>query len=394
MRLLEMDATRQRAFNPRMVDGVLLAVGVLLTALAVKTPWSTMPGWVIASAGMTGSAAVWWRRSAPLSVTLVAGVAHILSGNPWPLLVGLYTSGYALEYRRLLPVLAAGTAGFVGLEWIEIGAVGVNGLAAAVAQTVGALAVGGYAGTRGQLIVSLRERAERAETEREMRIEQARAAERARIAREMHDVLAHKIALIALQSGALEVSPTADPTKVHDGAALIGTTAREASDELRSILGVLNAGDERGDPSSMGDQFGDVHSLVSTWRAAGADVELRDEVGVFPAPLQRPVYRLIQEGLANAIKHAPGAPIVVTVAGRAGYSLVVTVSNGAPGDDGLSELSGAGTGLVALEERLRLLGGTLKSGPVESGWRLEGRLPWVEADDREAETEPSVSGFL
>jgi signal transduction histidine kinase len=257
--------------------------------------------------------------------------------------------------------------------------VAFNGVIAAALQTAVVLAIGAYVGARRELVDTLRDRAERAEAERHLRVEQAKAGERTRIAREMHDVLAHKISLIALHAGALEVGPAADPARVGEAATLIGSTAREALTELRSVLGLLRS-DEAAAASPMHDQFADIGLLVTSWERAGVQVQLRDEVGHMPAAIGRAAYRLVQEGLTNAHKHAPGAAVDVTIIVD-GDEMAVSVVNGGPDDSGDAGLAGTGAGLVGLGERLRLLGGTLASGRHGAGgWKLEGRFPWPASD--------------
>jgi signal transduction histidine kinase len=402
-----LDAARRRAADARAVDAVLVVLCAGLTALALKTPWSPLPPPVIMSSGLAGSLAVWWHRRRPVAVTVAGAAAHLLSGNPGPLLVGLF-SGAATRRFRWVPVLAcAGTIGFAGLGWIEDGAVGFSGVGGTAILTAAVLAVGAYAGTQRALLASLRDRSERAEAEHHLRVEQARAGERARIAREMHDVLAHKMSLIALHAGALELDHTSDPSRVGEAATLIGATAREALDELRSVLGLLRSGGEMSGGTASGgeesggemsggemsgasglrDQFADIGLLITSWERAGVQVELRDTVGQMPATIGRAAYRLVQEGLTNAHRHAAGTTVVVTITGGHGHDVIVSVVNGAAdggsragrssGHRGPAAPPGSGTGLVGLGERLRLVGGTLVAEHHGAGgWKLEGRLPW------------------
>lgn len=367
-----LEAARQRAADPRVISAVLVVLSVGLTALAVKTPWSPFPRWIIAVSGLAGSLALWWHRRRPAVATVTGAVVHVLSGNPWPLLVGLFSSAATRRFR-LVPALVVGTIGFAALYWAEGDPVRLNEVVSAAAQSAVVLAIGVYAGTRQQLVASLRDQAERAEAERRARVEQAEASERTRIAREMHDGLAHKMSLIALHAGALEANG-AYPPKVGEAATLIGSTARDALDELRWVLGLLRADGEAAGSSPTGD---DVFALVTSWKRAGVEVQLRDDVGAMPSAIGRAAYRLVQEGLTNAHKHAPRADVVVTMRGGHGDDVVVSVVNNAPDEGSHADLPGAGTGLVGLGERLRLVGGTLASGPHSSGgWKLEGRFPW------------------
>jgi signal transduction histidine kinase len=258
--------------------------------------------------------------------------------------------------------------------------------------------------TRRQLVASLRDRAERVESERVLRDEHARAGERTRIAREMHDVLAHKIALISLHAGGLEVNSTAEPERIEQGAALIRSTAQEALDELRAVLGVLRGSTLDGLAAQSGpvglagpvglvglvglvgsgphggddepDPFADLARLVETWTEAGAGVSLNDEVGPLPPVTARTVYRLVQEGLTNAHRYAPGSPVTVRISGIQGQEILVSIVNG-PARERAAIQAGSGVGLIGLAERLRLVGGTVTSGPDdEGGWRLAWQLPW------------------
>ena len=241
------------------------------------------------------------------------------------------------------------------------------------------VAVGAYIGARRDLMVSLRDRAERAEAERELRAEQARLGERARIAQEMHDVLAHKVSLIALHAGGLEVNPAVGPEKVESSAGLIRETARQAMEDLREVLGVL-----RTDLSVDGADLTpvpratDLGRLVEASREAGVAVTARLEPPAdLPVTLGRTVYRIVQEGLTNVHKHARGVATEVLVTGTADGEVVVRVTNVRPVAAG-ELLPGSGAGLVGLRERVDLAGGTLTAGPVAGGgWRVEARLPWA-----------------
>lgn len=366
------EAVWTRATDPRVLRPVLVTACAGLTAMAVKTPWSPLPRWVIAVSSTVASVAVWWYRRRPMAVAAGGAVGHMLSGNPGPLLVGLVAAAATLRPGRLAVLPVLGVAGFGGLQVIEAGGTSGRDLISAAALTLALMGIGVTIGTRRLLVESLRDRAERAEAEHHLRMQQARAGERTRIAREMHDVLAHKVALIALHAGALEVDPDAAPDRVEQSAALIGATARDALDELRVVLGIL-----RPDDGADGDTCTDITSLVTSWQDAGVAVRLRHEVGDVPDPLARAAHRLVQEGLTNAHKHAPGSQVDVTVAGTPGDALVVSVVNGPATGATSPDLPGAGTGLVGLQERLHLARGHLHSGPrVGGGWVLEGRFPW------------------
>jgi signal transduction histidine kinase len=361
---------RRLVTDRRVLDAVLVLGCLVLTALAVKGRWSPLPRPAIAVAGVLGSGAQWWRRRWPLPAAVLGAASYALSGNPAPIVVGLYSGAVYAPRRQVWVVAVAGWAGFAGLIWLRDGRLSVAEAAAWGLAAALIVAAGVYMATRNLLLESLRERARRAEAERLLREEQARSAERTRIAREMHDVLAHKVSLIALHAGALEVAATGDPDRVQHGAALIRVTAREALHELRTVLGVLGT-----DPGAV---FTDLATLVAAATRAGQRVELRDEAGPLPPATARVVHRVAQEGLTNARKHAAGAPATVSVRRDGDGSVTVTVHNG-PGTGHAMDLPGSGAGLVGLAERIRLVGGSLRSGPLgpggRDGWRVEATVP-------------------
>src|SRR4051794_34092657 len=236
---------------------------------------------------------------------------------------------------------------------------------------------------RRQLLTSLRQRAERAEAERELLAERARQAERIRIAREMHDVLGHRVSLIALQAGGLEVKPGL-PADVVQAAGVIRTTARQALAELRQVIGVLreNAESDSGAflevPPAPLPTLVDIPRLVEDSRRAGARVTLDMSVPsdvTPPGPLGRDAYRIVQEALTNVHKHVVGGAATVTVQGGPGAGLHVTVSNPLP-RAGVAHRAG-GSGLIGLAERVALAGGTLRHGPTEDGrFVVDAVLTW------------------
>jgi signal transduction histidine kinase len=353
--------------NPRAVDAALVVLSLALTALAVKTPWSPLPAGVIAVAGAGGSVALWWRRDRPVAACVAGAVAYALSGNPGPLLVGVY-SGASYAHRKWLWIPGlAGAAGFMAYSWIDAGKLTLADTGWALLSASVVTLIGAYTAARRALFQSMQDRAESAETQKQLLEQQARSQERARIAAEMHDVLAHKVSLIALHAGALELAASGAEPKVRDGAALIRVTAREALQELRSVLGMLRT--DLHPPS-------DLATLVGASVSAGQPVELTDDAGPLPPALARVVYRIAQEGLTNAHKYAPHAPTTVAVHREDG-SVIVTVHN--ERSRAAVDLPGSGSGLIGLAERVQLVGGTIHSGPeADGGWRLRAVLPGEE----------------
>jgi signal transduction histidine kinase len=327
--------------------------------------------------GLVGTVVLWWRRSHPVAVTVVGIAVYLVSGIPVVIAVGLFTLAVHRRDQMLIAVAAASAATFAvrnridGVEWDAA-------IVVAIIEAGFVVAAGSYVGARRDLLASLRERAVRAESERELRAEQAKAGERARIASEMHDVLAHKVSLIALHAGALEVNTPADPSAIRRSAELIRTTAHQAMEDLREVLGVLRVGadvterDLRPTPRAA-----DIRRLVDASREAGVRTELTMTVGDdLPEPIARTAYRIVQEGLTNVHKHARGADTSVTIEGDESSGIRVRVVNHRP-VSAATLLPGSGFGHVGLLERVVLLGGTLESGATpDGGWRLAAWLPW------------------
>ena len=222
--------------------------------------------------------------------------------------------------------------------------------------------------TRAELVDSLRERARRAERDQEHRVEEARTAERTRIAREMHDTLAHRLTLVAATAGALEYRTDLSTEQVAKAAGVVRANASEALEELRTVIGVLRTSPDELRPTPG---LGDLVRLVDETRAAGVDVELDVPEIDLPTAFDLAVYRTCQEGLTNARRHAPGSRVTVNVAVEDGLRVVVANDAGGKG-----EANGTGTGLIGLAERVELLGGRISAGPTPHGFRLEAWLPW------------------
>src|SRR5690242_10822360 len=274
----------------RLTSAAVLLACLFLTVLAVKTPWSPLPRWAIAVAGVLGSAAQWSHRRWPHLAAVAGAVAFPLSGNPGPWLVGLYAGVTHAPRRQVwLPGVVA-WGGFLAYSWVTGHRVTFVDVVGGTLVVCLVMAAGLYLATRNALLVALRREAERADGERRLREDQARAAERTRIARERHDVLAHKVSLIALYAGALEMH-TGGNDRLREGTALIRVTAREALQELREVLGVLRAEPDGRDP--VREPYADLPALVEASAHAGQPVELHDTVGPLPPATARVVYRTV-----------------------------------------------------------------------------------------------------
>jgi len=229
-----------------------------------------------------------------------------------------------------------------------------------------------------QLMFSLRDRARRAETEARLRAEQAQRLAREAIAREMHDVLAHRLTLLSVHAGALEFRPDAPQEEVARAAGVIRESAHEALQDLREIIGVLRAADhdDTGRPQPT---LAALDTLVAESREADMKVILDSRVAdpaTVPASVGRTAYRIAQESLTNARKHAPGTEVTVTVTGGPGEGLAVTVRNPLPEGE-VPHVPGSGQGLIGLTERATLAGGRLEHGAETDGaFAVRAWLPW------------------
>ncbi|MCL6673887.1 sensor histidine kinase [Streptomyces panaciradicis] len=241
-----------------------------------------------------------------------------------------------------------------------------------------AYVVGMWIGSRRRLVRALAADVEHLRVEAQLREEAARVAERSRIAAEMHDVLAHRLSLIALHTGVLATRSDALPVPVAERLALLRGASTEALADLRDVLGVLRAPGAA--PNTAGvvpaPVPGDVQQLVDDARAASQPVALTIHGRPEDAPTTHrlAVYRIAQEALTNARKHADGTLVTMTVDYRSPATLVeVTNPAGAPGQ---AAAVGSGYGLVGLRERVSALGGHLHAGPAGAGsWRLAARIP-------------------
>ena len=249
--------------------------------------------------------------------------------------------------------------------------------------------VGWYIGSRAGRIIELQARATALEREHAERVEKAKTAERTRIAREMHDVLAHRISLVAIHSGALAYRTDLTSDQVRTAAATVQESARLALAELREVLGILrDTTVEPGMPDRPQPTMAALDDLLAEAREAGTPVALAvdtataDQLPTLGVSTSRHVYRILQESLTNARKHAPGASVEVTVSGTPGERLELVVSNTATKPSILVPDAAAGLGLVGLAERAALAGGALTAREEPAGdnamrFTVRAWLPWT-----------------
>ena len=358
---------------------VVVAVGGALAAFFLVTTVQDQSGLpptfrvpIDATIGAVACLALLLRRRWPVALALALVAAGLVSSAAFGVtLVGLFNVALRRSWRATALVTAAHIAPVL-LLWVS-----ELTTRQYVESVVFVVLIDAVLIASGMLVRSLRERARQAEEGQRLHIEEARRHERERIAREMHDVLAHRISLLAVHAGALEFRPDAPPEQVSRAVAVIRSSAHQALEELREVIGVLR--DDSPDPERPQPTLADLPELVDESRRTGTSIGLDtgiDDLGAVPAGVGRHAYRIVQEGLTNARKHAPGARVHVTVAGRHGREVTVELRNRLPG--GVDpRIPGAGAGLIGLRERAGLVGGRLEHGRTPDGdFRLWASLPW------------------
>ncbi|MGH3510524.1 MAG: sensor histidine kinase, partial [Nocardioidaceae bacterium] len=301
---------------------------VAMIAISAFIWWSVAPlqwrdhrwlFWLDLGAGVVSFGLSFFRRRWPLPIALITNVMGVFSTTAaGPATLATVSLATRRRLGEIVSVAAVGLAAAWTSSLFEPSATPTPWwvtIAVALAYSVAMMASGMYIGSRRELLWTLRDRANRAEAEQESRVRQAQTSERARIAREMHDVLAHRISLVTMHAGALAYRDDLTPGEIRQTAQLIQSKAHEALSDLRQVLGVLR-GDEPGAPDRPQPTFGDLHQLVHEAEGAGMRVSFEDSVdgaASMPTQVGRTTYRIIQEGLTNARKHAPGALVLVTV---------------------------------------------------------------------------------
>ncbi|GAA1894001.1 sensor histidine kinase [Asanoa iriomotensis] len=345
--------------------GVALAYGGLMLSIGDATrPGAFVPWPVDVAIGVLACLALLARRRWPVAVAAallpVTAVSVMATGAA---IVALFT----VAVRRRARVASLLGAGYVAAGpiyfllhdrpefpvWMDV--------VARAGPVLAAIGWGLFVGAHRRLTGS--------------RVDQARLTERARIAREMHDVLAHRMSLVSLHAGALEVRTDARPEEISVAAAAIRGSVHDALQELRTVIGVLREG-AVGRPEPPQPGLADLPELVDGARATGMAVTYTYRV---PSPepaavLGRTAYRVVQEGLTNARKHSPGAAVDVLLDGAAGGDLRIRITNPVP--VGAAPGSGGGLGLVGIGERVALVGGRVEHRAASHEFRLEAWLPW------------------
>ncbi|MCT9005555.1 sensor histidine kinase [Streptomyces rhizosphaerihabitans] len=379
----------------------------------------------VAFGGIAGSVLL-VRRKWPIAVVLVSIAITPAQMGYLMGLVGLYTLAASELPRRIIAALAGMSfAGMLIVTFVRAHQGVVRGdvamgdwfvpfasLTTAIGMTAPPVLLGLYMGARRRLMESLRERADSLERELQLlaeraeeRAEWARNEERTRIAREMHDVVAHRVSLMVVHAAALQAIARKDPEKAVKNAALVGDMGRQALTELREMLGVLRTGNgldarvpsvplaavgaaaaaaasRAADDSGAGEgpSLAEIDELIGQSAAAGMVVALSVEgdLRAYAREIEQTAYRVVQEALTNVHKHAAGAKTYVRLAHRVS-EIAMQVENECPPEVGVGSsvrLPSGGNGLLGMKERVAALGGVFVSGPTDAGgFRVSAVIP-------------------
>ncbi|MGX1270476.1 sensor histidine kinase [Streptomyces phaeoluteigriseus] len=375
--------------------------------------------------GLLAGSVLLVRRKWPIAVVLVSIAITPAQMGFLMGIVGLYTLAASELPRRIIGSLAAmQLVGTLIVTFVRVRQDMVRGdldlgdwfipfaaITTSLGLTAPPLLLGLYVGARRRLMESLRERADSLERELQLlaeraeeRAEWARGEERTRIAREMHDVVAHRVSLMVVHAAALQAVARKDPEKAVRNAALVGDMGRQALTELREMLGVLRSGDGVGARSASvplvavgaaaaaaasraveegeGPCLSELDVLIGQSAAAGmvVDLSVEGEVRGYAPEIEQTAYRVVQEALTNVHKHAAGAKTYVRLAHRVA-EIAMQVENEPPpevGSASSARLPSGGNGLVGMRERVVALGGVFVSGPTEAGgFRVSAVIPAV-----------------
>ncbi len=369
--------------------------------------------------GQVAVVAVAFRRRRPLAVALFTAALCVVSMSSAPASLLALTS---LATRRHLPsiLLVTGVKIVADLfgEAVMTPILGMRdpstgtGLLVELSLSLGfivliyvvCILLGWNVGSRRELVRSWRTQARTATSEQAARVAQARLAERARIAREMHDVLAHRLSLVAMHAGVLAHRTDLPEADRRAAAEIVRAGAHQALEELREVLGVLREDEATGSGQQPVEApqpgLSAIPSLVAEVTSSGQPVRLEADPALWarsvslPASTGRHAYRVVQEALTNARKHAPGADATVAIAGGPGHGLTLTLTN--PLVSQPDTLPSGGRGLTGMAERVQLAGGRFDAAARGARFVVEVWLPWPKdprpGADRTPQVEPAAPG--
>jgi signal transduction histidine kinase len=320
-------------------------------------------------------ALLWWRRQYPVPVCV--GVLALCAVSPAGAAAAVALFCVAALCPASTTVWTGGLALLLVPAFYLLHPWGTS--ANPSTAVIGSMMVAGSIGW-GLFLRSLHERTLRSEEEAALRAEQAQQRAREKIAREMHDVLAHRLSLLSVHAGALEFNPGAPAREVHQAAAVIRQSAHQALEDLQEVLAVLRTAPRDTDTAEPPQPtVSELNRLVKESQAAGMRIEMEQHIRALDAMTPttgRTAYRIVQEALTNARKHAADAPVHLTLRGAPGDGLTVEITNPAPPGPAATKLPGSGYGLPGLAERAALAGGRLEYGRVADMHRVSAWLPW------------------
>ncbi|MET7552347.1 histidine kinase [Streptomyces sp. NPDC005479] len=384
------DVRRGLREHPQLAEAGVVAVAAGLTVFVMRLQQSGLSVFPQLSSGSVRFPAftsdslvplwacvpLYWRRRHPVVLALVLVALSVVSPVVVPLVIALFTVAGACSGRTTLRV--TGVALLPVLAYVAFGPY-MYTVPRAAATAVSAVAFVGAAVGWGLNVAGMRERAQRAEKEAHLRAEKARQHAREDIARDMHDVLAHRLTLLSVHAGALEFHPTASPAQVAEAAGVIRQSAGQALEDLQDVLRVLRAPTVDAHVEPPQPTLGDIDRLIEEGRGAGAIVEMHrdvEDVTTMDPTAGRAAYRILQEALTNHRKHAPDGPLRLSLTGGAREGLTIKTRN--PIQPRRSaHPGGGGQGLIGINERAALVGGTMHRVRTDSEFSLEVWLPWT-----------------
>ena len=375
--------------HPRLVDGVLAAV----LAVPVLAPALATGAYQRALVTLALAIPLVFRRDHPVPAFAIAIAVgglqvvldiHVITTDA-AILVLLYTLA-AYSRRRIsvagLAICLIGSAAavarwappYIGLShWISVGLVAFAG------SSLAAWVLGDSMRYRRGYYAALEDRAARLERERDAQAQIAAAAERARIARELHDVIAHNVSVMVVQADGASYALDRSPERARQALAAISSTGRQALDEMRHMLGVLRSADERSGVAPI-PGVGQLDELLDQTRASGLAVSftVQGVPGPLPSGVALAAYRTVQESLTNVRKHGGPAARAQVLLRYCEDALVLTITDDGRGAAAVTD--GAGHGLIGMRERVSVYGGSLEAGPRPGGgYQVTARLPLLPA---------------
>jgi signal transduction histidine kinase len=382
-----------RGLDPRLIDAAVVVVLLVVTALPLATRPLTAgqhPSdvWAYLLVAAMCVPFVFHRRYPVAAIAVASGALILYAVGRYSAYPGIpifvLVAGISLHSTRRRALLAAG----LGAVAISVGVwLQPENVATASTWVASLLAVavawlwGENLRNRRARWAAMEERARRLEAEREERDRQAVTDERLRIARELHDVVAHSMSVIAVQSGVANHVIDSRPAQARQALATIEATSRSALVELRRLLGVLRQGDDPVASLEPNPGMAEIGRLADQIRSAGVKVELKieGEPGDLPPGVDLSAFRIAQEGLTNVLRHGGGVARVL-VRYSPGAVAVEIADDGRAGAADEAPAEGTGHGLIGMRERVAVFGGELTAGPVPGGgYRMAARLPYAAA---------------